>query len=322
MSLYLPLLAASWRFARRERRVWVYAFFAGTLIGTGFLSAVVQAFDADPVQRAIADAIDPQRGLLQQALALWAHAAANGVGAAIALLAYAALLVSGALAGIGLAVYGGNVVLLRASRMSDNPGTLVPTRSRERFWAAFGVHAVARIITTALLAGWTAVLLRAVTMDVSFPWAAALFVVVTTVLTILHVATPFALASAVLDGASVSAAYREALVLIRDRWLVVTEASLLLSAINLASIAVWIAGSMALAFPFVLLGAIGAANGNPALVTIAIALGIVALVAYLLILSTLFTSFLIAFWTLLFLRCTATGTEPKAWILRIRTSTP
>ncbi len=321
MSLYLPILKTAWRTAVRERRLWGFALFAGLLIGSGFGTAVVQVTGVDPTRSVLPSILDLNVGSLSRIGPLWSQAVATGTGAVAALSALGVVILALLLAILWFAVVGANALVLageHVARAKAIPRDL-RQRAQARFWPTFTIHLIAKVVTIALITAWGSVLTT--TAFAATPRATVrgiiAFVVTATILTVIHIATPYAIASATLDRRGALSAIREALVLLRDRWLISVEASLLLTTANFLSIAAWAAGSLVLALPFLFLGGIAIANGASAMLTVAIIAGIAVLVAYLVLIAMVFTTFLTMAWTLLYLRLTSEGEEPEAWTTRV-----
>ncbi|MDP3770679.1 MAG: hypothetical protein Q8R16_00065 [bacterium] len=320
MSLYLPILKSAWQTALQERRLWGFALFAGFLVGSGFGTAIVQVSGADPTQDVLPSILNINAGSVSRIGPLWAQAVATGPGAAAALVAYGVVILAILLAILWFAVVGVNALVLAAERRSRTAS--IPRdlrrRAQEHFWPTLVIHCIAKAATIALLATWGAVLtMSAFTATASATGIGVVaFIVTAILLTALHIATPYAIANALLDRHGAVPAIREAFALLRDRWLISVEASLLLSAINALGIIVWLGGSVIVALPFLFLGGIAITNGAGALLTATIAVGITALVAYLALIAMVFTTFLTTAWTLLYLRLTGEGEEPEAWVHR------
>lgn len=320
MPLYLPILKTAWRTALRKRRLWWYALFAGLLIGSGIGNALTQVVGADPTRGAIAAIVNQIAEPISQPALLWAQARATGTGATIALVAYG-LFLSGLLALIlWLAVMGMNALVLAAERTARS--TDIPTDLRQRvrrpFWSTLGIHVVMKAATATLLTIWGVVLATVASNRTTGATAGGVvaFTITVLLLTIIHLATPYAIASAVLDRRRTWSALRDAFALLRERWLITMEASILLTLANIAGVAAWLAGSFLLALPFLFLGGIAITKGATTLFTIAIIGGIVTLLAYLTVIAMCFTTFLATAWTLLYLRLTGPGEEPEPWITR------
>jgi len=320
MALYLPILKTAWRTALHERRLWGFALFAGFLIGSGFGTAVIQVSGTDPAQEFLPGILNIHVGLLSRISPLWAQAVATGPGATAALAAYGVILLAILLAILWIAVVGGNALMLAAERRAR--AAAIPRdlrlRAQERLWPTLAIHGIAKVLTAALLAAWGAVLTVSAFATTPFATARGIvaFIVTALLLTTIHIVTPYAIANVLLDRRRIAPAIREAFVLLRDRWLISVEASLLLSAVNVLGIIAWIGGSALIALPFLFLGGIAIANHASALLTATVAVGITALIVYLALVAMAFTTFLTTAWTLLYLRLTDEGEEPVPWLHR------
>jgi len=321
VSLYLPILRTAWRTALRERRLWGFALFAGLLIGSGFGTAIVQVSGTDPTQDILPRILALNAGSLSRIGPLWSQAIATGAGAVAALSALGVVILVFLLAVLWFAVIGTNALVLAGEHIAR--AKAIPRdlrqRAQARFWPTLTIHLIAKVVTVALLTAWGSVLTATAFAETSRATVRGIiaFVVTALLLTVVHIATPYAIAGVTLDRRGALTAFREALTLLRDRWLISVEASLLLTAANFLSIAAWAAGSLVLALPFLFLGGIAIANGNGAILTIAIVAGITVLVAYLVLIVMVFTTFLMTAWTLLYLRLTGEGEEPEAWLTRV-----
>lgn len=326
MSLYLPILRTALRTALRERRLWPFAIFAGFLIGSGFGTAIVQLSGTDPTQEFLPNVLSINTKSFSRIGPLWAQAVATGPGATAALIAYGIVLLAILFAIIWIAVVGVNALMISAEHTAR--ATALPRdlrrRAQERFWTTLVIHGTAKVATILLLAAWGAMLTVNAFSDTPLATARGIvtFVIVAILLTIIHIATPYAIANAIFDRHGVIPAIREALTLLRDRWLISVEASILLSAINALGIVVWLGGSVIIALPFLFLGGIAITNGASALLTTTIAIGITALVIYLALIAMAFTTFLTTAWALLSLRLTDPGENPEPWLTRAASPKP
>jgi|GEM_PF-5637267 len=320
MPSYRSIMMAAWAIAFRARSLWWFAFFGGLLIGSGFGSAVLQTLNANPAQDVLMRVLTMEATTSDRVGALWAQARATGPAATVALSAYGVLLASLLALIVWLAVVGVNAIVIAASHASEPLPTLRELRRRAhaRFWPTFGIHVIAKAAEAVLLTAWGAALIASAVRDTPMTNVRAIlaFVVTVILITIIHVATPYAVASAVLDRRSMLTALREAFALLRDHWFIAVETSLFLTLANVAAIAVWIIGSALLVLPFLFLGSIAIAKGVGALYAIALIGGIGVLAVWLAGIAVIFTTFLISAWTLLFLRLTGEGEEPEAWITR------
>lgn len=318
-ALYTPILRASWHTARTAWRRWPYALLAGLLIGTGIGSALLQTLGTDPTQGSIGILLDPERGIYAQAGGLWALANTTGTSAAVLLVGFGTLVTAVILALFWFAVCSTNaLVLAAADDVAGIPAVRTFRRARTHVASTAAVHILATTATVTILAAWSAL----------FTWAAAFpspratvfaivgFVVTALLLSILHLATPYAIVAITVDARPFVPAVREAFALLRDRWLITVEASLLLSAANVIAFLAWLLGSMVLIAPFALLVGVSVAERIPALTFIAFAAGILTLLVYLIAVVVIFTTFLITAWTRLSLRLTTPGTQPEAWLAR------
>lgn len=320
MQLYLPILKTAWRTALRERRLWWYAFFAGLLIGSGFGTAITQVSGTDPAQDVLPRMLDLNAGSLNRIPLLWTQAVATGPGAAAALIAFGVVVLALLLAILWFAVVGANALVLAGEHVAR--GKAIPSdlrsRAQMRFWPTLAIHLIAKAVMVALLTAWGEVL--AVTAFATTSGATArgitAFVVTALLLTVVHIVTPYAIANAMIDRRGTLPALREAVALLRERWMISIEASLLFSAVNLLSIVVWLVGSTLVALPFIFLGGIAIANGMGVVLTATIVVGIATLVVYFTLIAMCFTTFLTTAWTLLYLRLTGEGEEPEPWIHR------
>lgn len=326
MDLYRPILKTAWRTAIRERRLWWYALFAGLLIGSGFGTAVAQVSGTDPAQGVVLRVLDLNVPSFSRIPLLWTQAVATGPGAAAALVALGVVILALLLTILWFAVVGANALVLageHVAHMRTIPRDL-RGRAQERFWPTFGIHLIAKALTVALLTAWGEVLTVSAftaTRGSTIRGIAA-FVITALLLTVVHIVTPYAIANATIDRRSALPALREAVALLRERWMISIEASLLFSAVNLLSIVVWLIGSVLVALPFLFLGSIAAANGMSAVLTTTIVVGVAALVAYFTLIAMCFTTFLTLSWTLLYLRLTGPGEEPEPWIMRATSRKP
>lgn len=320
MSLYLPILRTALRTALRERRLWPFAIFAGFLIGSGLGTAIVQVSGTDQTQEFLPNILNINRRSFSRIGALWTQAVATGPGATAALIAYGIVLLAILFAIIWVAVVGVNALMCAAEHTTR--ATALPRdlrrRAQDRFWITLAIHGIAKVTTVLLLAAWGAVLTVNAFSDTPLATVRGIvtFVIVALLLTIIHIATPYAIANALFDRHDVIPAIREALTLLRDRWLISVEMSILLSAINVLGIVVWLGGSAVVALPFLFLGGIAITNGASALLTTTIAIGITTLVIYLALIAMVFTTFLTTAWALLSLRLTGPGEDPEPWLHR------
>lgn len=317
---YLPILKTAWRTAIRERRLWWYALFAGLLIGSGFGTAVAQVSGADPAQGIVLRALELNVPSFSRIPLLWTQAVATGPGAAAALIALGVVVLALLLAILWLAVVGANALVLAGEHVARSKAIPSDLRSRAQtqFWPTFAIHLIAKVLTVALLTAWGEMLTVSAftaTRGSTIRGIAA-FVITALLLTVVHIVTPYAIANATIDRRGALPALREAVALLRERWMISIEASLLFSAVNLLSIVAWLVGSVLVALPFLFLGGIAVANGMGTVLTTTIVVGVAALVAYFMLIAMCFTTFLTLSWTLLYLRLTGEGEEPEPWIHR------
>ncbi|MBI2483187.1 hypothetical protein HYV74_03355 [Candidatus Uhrbacteria bacterium] len=316
---YRSLLTTAWSLTTHLRRFWYVALLGGLLIGSGVGTATFQVLGADPTS-SVARAITTPREYLGTLAMLWAQARATGTGATAALIAYAALLSTILIAVMLLAVHGVNVLILATERRSrraavditlhrDAMRALVPTTI---------LHCITKGITIAVLAGWLQLFIAVAqpTAPIAAPWAVAGFLAATAVLTIIEIVTAFALTSIVLDGRTPFAALRDGAALCTRYLRVVLEHSLLFTAAHVAAFLLWLVGSALLMLPFAFLVGIGSMLRIALIPRIAIPLGMLTLIGFLASIAVLAGIFLVAAWTLLYLRLTSPGAEPEPWLLR------
>lgn len=304
-----------------ERRLWWFALFAGLLVGSGFGSAITQILNANPVPGALASILGLRTAPLGRLNALWLQARATGPEATVTLAAFGLLLAVLLALVLWLAVIGVNAIVLAAERTERSQAIPPDLRRRAgaRFWPTLGIHAFAKGTEALLLALWGTTIAAAAVKISAATSARALvaFVVAAILLTVIHIAVPYAIASAVIDRRNWTLALREALTLLREHWLISVETSFLLTAANIGAIAVWLAGSALLALPFLFLGGAAFAYGWKTTFSVAIVGGIMTLIAYLAVVSMIFTTFLATVWTHLYLRLTDPGEKPKPWLHRM-----
>lgn len=316
--MYLPILQHAWRIACKERQRWPFALFAGLLIGTGIGSAILQTLGTDPSQGALGAFLHPSTGLYGQAGELWTQARATSTGATIALIAYG-IVITAMIGGIfWFAVVGANALMLFTAARDPVARRAVIRRAARRFWHTAATHIILKVLTVVVLIGWSMVFTRAIVVSTTESTAAAIivFVLAASVLSCVHIVTPYTIAGITIDERPFGPALREAFALLRDRFLITIEASVLLTIASVVGFLVWIIGSFILAIPFALLFGIALAQHAPSFILTTVAAGLITLAAYLIILTMMYTTFLITAWALLYVRLTSPGAKPEAWLHR------
>ncbi|MBI4433458.1 hypothetical protein HY632_01675 [Candidatus Uhrbacteria bacterium] len=315
---YRSLLVTAWSLTTHLRRFWYAALFGGILIGSGMGTAVFQVLGADPTN-SVARVIAAPSSPLATLATLWAQARATGIGATIALLAYGMLLCAALLALVWLAIHSVNVLVLATERRSRHTaiGATIHRDAESAFVPTLCIHLLTKAMTIIALIGWIRLLVHAaLTTAVMTLWVILGFLGVVALLIITEIVTAFAIASIVLDGRPALAALRDGGALLRRYGRVTLEHTFLFTAAHVGAAIVWVIGTILLALPFIFLMSIGSAQHIAALPRLAVGIGIPVLIAYLAVVTMWFNTFLIAAWTLLYLRLTSAAEEPVPWLLR------
>lgn len=316
-AFHIPVIRSAWHIALRERRIWIFSLLAGLIIGSGIGSALIQIYSID-----ITDGwLGYGEGMIGLVGGLWAQARATGAGAMVTLSVLWVLLLATVAAFIWLVVVSVAAIVLGSE--SPARGMAVPIGIGKRAiaytWSVFVVLIFVRVGIFIATAIWHSILFWHVVTPTTLTMVASIvaFIALAGVFSVLHIATPFAVMGVVFDRMRPLRAIQEALVLIRDRWLVIIEVSCVLTIANIIGVIAWLAGSFIIALPFAFLVGIGSTKGIPWLTMTSFAVGGVALTVFTIIIAIIITTFLTSAWTIVYLRLTGQGDAPEPWLTRV-----